>query len=388
MTDCPPYLDCNATTPLHPAARDAMLPWLTGGRVGNPGSRTHAYGSDAQKAVTNAREQMSRVIGMASSGVVFTSGATESSNIALLGLAQHGAETGRCHIISTEIEHKATLEPLGELAKRGCEVTLVKPDGTGRVSADALLREVRDDTLLISLIHVNNETGVVQPVAEVAEGLDDKSVFLHVDASQSFGKELSGLVHERIDLMSVSGHKFGGPIGVGALLLRKRKYRYAPLNSLTFGGGQERGLRPGTIPVMLVVGMGAAASAALESNTQWHSQCTTYRDQLLEELQCAAPAGFDLNTDVNFALPNCINLSFRDGGGDWLDSEAVLLSLKNFWAASNGSACTSAGIEPSHVLVAQNLPMGRVRSAIRLSWCERTPAVDWIGVKKALSRLI
>ena len=388
MAERPTYLDCNATTPLHPAARDAMLPWLSDERPGNPGSRTHAYGSEAQKAVTLAREQLARVIGVPSSGVVFTSGATESVNLALFGLARHGAETKRRHIVSTAIEHKATLEPLSELGKRGFTVTLVKPNAAGRISAGDVLAELRDDTFLVSLMHVNNETGVVQPIVEVAEALLDTPVFFHVDASQGFGKDLQALAHERIDMLSVSGHKFGGPTGVGALLLRKRRYRVPPLKPLAFGGGQERGLRSGTVPVMLAAGMGAAASAAFESNGFWRSSCTAYREQLLDDIGGAAPAGCDVNMDPITALPNCLNLSFCDGSGGWLDSEAVLLALKDIVAASNGSACTSTGIEPSHVLSAQGLPMQRVRAAVRFSWCERTPRGDWAGAGAALARLV
>ena len=321
-------------------------------------------------------------------GFVFTGGATEASNLALLGLAAHGEREGRRHVVSAAVEHKATLEPLEELARRGFEVTLVPPDGRGRVDAADVLAAIRDDTLLVSLMHVNNETGVIHPVAEVADGLADRPAFLHVDAAQGFAKDLPPLRHGRVDLISVSGHKFGGPGGIGALLMRKRRYRLPPLAPLTFGGGQERGLRPGTIPAMLVVGIGAAAEAMLAGNDDWHRACAAYRDELLADLKAAAPAGLDLNMDPAHALPNCLNLSFRDGGGGWLDSEAVLLALNDVLAASNGSACTSAGVEPSHVLLAQGLPPGRVRGAVRLSWYERTPRAEWPRAKHALRRLL
>jgi len=172
------------------------------------------------------------------------------------------------------------------------------------------------------------------------------------------------------------------------LLVRKRQFRLPPLEPIAFGGGQERGLRPGTLPTMLVVGMGAAAAAMLQGRDAWWSNCVAYRADLLNDLAAAAPYGFDLNMDPTCALPNCLNLSFRSGDGGWLDSEAVLLSLKDVLAASNGSACTSAGIEPSHVLIAQGLPTERVRAAIRLSSCETTPRIDWERAKVALSRLV
>ncbi len=388
MDHRPVYLDCNATAPLHPAARETMLPWLQGDLLGNPGSRTHAYGNEAQKAVNRAREQLGTVAGLSLANVVFTSGATEASNLSLLGLAAYGERERRRHIVTTAIEHKATLEPLSKLASRGFEVTLVQPDMVGRVNPAEVLAAVRDDTLLVSMMHVNNETGMVQPVIEVAEGLRDRPTYLHIDASQGFCKDLPPLRHERVDLISVSGHKFGGPMGVGALLIRKRQFRLPPVEPITFGGGQERGLRPGTVPPMLVVGMGAAVAAMLQTRDAWWSACTTYRDGLLKGLVEAAPDGFDLNMDPACALPNCLNLSLRSGDGGWLDSEAVLLSLKDVLAASNGSACTSAGIEPSHVLIAQGLPSQRVRAAIRLSWCDTTPRIDWERAKVALSRLV
>jgi len=365
-----------------------MLPWLSGDLLGNPGSRTHAYGNEALKAVNRAREQVCAVAGLSAPSVVFTSGATEASNVALLGLAPFGERAHRRHIVSTAIEHKATLEPLNKLASRGFEVTLVPPGKLGRIDAAEVLAAVRDDTLLVSVMHVNNETGMVQPVIEVAEGLAGRPTFLHVDASQGFCKDLPPLRNERVDLISVSGHKFGGPMGVGALLVRKRQFRLPPLEPIAFGGGQERGLRPGTLPTMLVVGMGAAAAAMLQGRDAWWSNCVAYRADLLNDLAAAAPYGFDLNMDPTCALPNCLNLSFRSGDGGWLDSEAVLLSLKDVLAASNGSACTSAGIEPSHVLIAQGLPTERVRAAIRLSSCETTPRIDWERAKVALSRLV
>jgi cysteine desulfurase len=266
-------------------------------------------------------------------------------------------------------------------------VTNIPPDSSGRVSADQVIATLRDDTLLVSLMHVNNETGMIQPVDEVAERIGDRETILHVDAAQGFAKDLLRLRHQRIDLLSVSGHKFGGPMGIGALIMRKRKYRAPELSPLGFGGGQERGLRPGTIPVMLVAAMGAAAQAKLDGHSRWLRACTVFRDTLLVDLS-TLPVAFDLNMDLQHALPNCVNLSLRDKMGSWLSSESVLLSLKDLIAASNGSACTSAGIEPSHVLSAQQYPAARARAAIRLSWCDDTPRPNWAEVGAALRRLL
>ena len=219
----PVYLDCNATAPMEPAARDAVVRWLTDD-IGNAGSRTHEFGLRAKKAVQTARSHVSSVVGAEPDEVLFTSGATESNNIAILGLARHGESTGRRHIVSTAIEHKAVLEPLEALQARGFEVTLLAPSANGAVTADAVRRALRPDTLLVSVMQVNNETGVLQPVEEIAATMDDHDAYLHTDAAQGFGKDLSGLRSNRIDLISVSAHKVYGPLGIGALIARRRAF--------------------------------------------------------------------------------------------------------------------------------------------------------------------
>lgn len=384
----PIYLDCNATTPLLPVARAAMLDWLDEGRPANPGSRTHAYGSEALKALNRARLAVAAVVDLPPGGVVFTSGATEANNLAVLGLARHGRATGRLHLVTTAIEHAAVLEPMERLEMEGFEVTRVAPDASGRVDPVALEASIRDDTLLVSLMQVNNETGVVQAVTEVAELLRRHEAFLHVDASQGFTKELESLRHPRVDLMSVSAHKVGGPVGVGALLCRKRAYRMPPIEALASGGGQERGLRPGTVAIAPIAAFGVAAAWQVQEHKQWLARCKMYRQHVMEGLANLG-SGFDVNHDLDHSLPNCLNVSFRDACGGWLDGEAVLLALRKHLAASNGSACTSSrGMKLSHVLEAQDLPEPRRRGAVRLSWCERTAHVDWTAARNDFQRLL
>jgi cysteine desulfurase len=251
----PVYLDCNATTPIEPEV-GKLVRYFFEEEYGNEGSRTHGFGARAKEAVDRARAQIAHLVDSKINEVVFTSGATESNNLAILGLANWGRSHGKTHIVSTRIEHKAVLEPIEMLAKDGFEVDWVSPDSNGRVDAQELLQRVRPTTLLVSMMHANNETGVVQPILEVAQGLGDHPAWFHVDAAQTFGKLIPTLRDHRIDLMSASGHKIYGPKGVGVLIVRHRKKQKVPLHPLVFGGGQEQGLRPGTLPVPLVVGLG------------------------------------------------------------------------------------------------------------------------------------
>jgi cysteine desulfurase len=374
----PVYWDCNATTPVEPAVRDAVLRFMTD-EIGNAGSRTHEFGLRAKQAVEQARRAVASVVDAASDEIVFTSGATESNNLAILGLAAHGDATGRRHIVSTQIEHKAVLEPLQELASHGFEVTLVPPTAGGWVDPAAVRAALRPTTLLVSVMHVNNETGVVQPLGEIADALGSHEAFLHVDAAQGFGKDFDPLRSTRIDLISVSGHKLYAPKGVGALVARKRKQRRPPLRPLMFGGGQERGLRPGTAPVPLIAGLGVAAEVAVTDAQARASACQRYRRRVIEAL---APLRPETNGDPDRTLPHVLNVSLPG-----LDSEAVMLALKGIAAFSNGSACTSHSYEPSHVLSAMGLPAQRIEGAVRLSWCHLTPEPDWSELQRALARL-
>lgn len=374
----PVYLDCNATAPLEPEVLEAVTHWLSE-EIGNAGSRTHEYGLRAKRAVQKAREQVARVVGASPDEVIFTSGATESNNLAILGLAEWGEEQGRKHIVSTAIEHKAVLEPLEAFEKKGFSVVLVKPGETGAVAADDILAAVQPDTMLVSVMHVNNETGVRQPIAEIAQALESHEAYFHVDAAQGYGKELEALREPGIDLMSVSSHKVYGPLGIGALVVRRRGLKRPPLSPLIYGGGQERGLRPGTLPVPLAVGFGLASELAERDSEKRRKRCLEIRQQALNAFQSL---GITFHGDPECTLPHVLNFSV---GG--VDSEALIVALKDIVAISNGSACTSQSYEPSHVLRAMSLPESAMAGAIRLSWCHLTPDVDWPSVAGRIDAL-
>ena len=372
----PVYLDCNATAPMEPAARKALAHWFAE-EIGNAGSRTHEYGLRAKRAVNAARDEIAAVVGTSADDVVFTSGATESNNIALLGLVGYGEKHGRKHIISTAIEHKAVLEPLEMLAQRGFSVTLLKPDRSGAVRAEDIRAALRPDTLLVSVMHVNNETGVRQPLAEIASALKDHDAYFHVDAAQGFGKDIEALRESRIDLISVSSHKVYGPLGVGALVMRKRGFVRPPLQPLVYGGGQERGLRPGTLPVPLIVGFGVAAKMALKDAEARRRHCEEIRREALAALE---PVGARLHGDPALTMPHVLNFSVEG-----VDSEALIVALKDIASVSNGSACTSQSYEPSHVLQAMGLPDEAIAGAVRLSWCHMTGSVNWPEIAQRIA---
>lgn len=372
------YLDCNATTPLDPRVQAEVLHYLTE-EFGNAGSRTHEYGLTAKERTQRAREQVSTIVAADTDEVIFTSGATESDNLALLGLAPHGDAAGRRHIISSAIEHKAVLEPLEELQRRGFDITLVPPTPGGWVDPDDIRRALRADTLAVSIMQANNETGVRQPITEIANLLDGHDAYLHTDAAQGFGKLLEPLRHERIDFISISGHKIYGPKGIGALISRRRGYQRPPLTPLMYGGGQERGLRPGTLPVSLIAGLGTAAELAGAQHKHWQQKCETFKTKVLDTF---TSLGAEVNGDLDRTVPHAVNVSIPG-----LDSEAVMLAVKGVIAISNGSACTSQRYEPSHVLTAMGLPPGRVDGALRISWSHLTPDVDWNQVRERVQSI-
>lgn len=371
----PVYFDCNATTPVDPRVAEEVSRYFLE-EYGNSGSRSHEFGLRAKKAVQLARKRVGDVVGASAEEVIFTSGATESNNLALLGLAHHGEVAGRRHIISTRIEHKAVLEPLEHLQSRGFDVSYAPVGASGAVAPEDIAELLRPDTLAVSIMQANNETGVIQPIAEVAAVLGDHSAFLHVDAAQGFGKDIESLRCSRIDLLSVSGHKLFAPKGVGALIARRRGFARPPLTPLMFGGGQELGLRPGTVPVALVVGLGLAADLAVREHLDRRKDCLAMRQVVLEVF---GNLGAELNGDPRLMLPHVLNVSV-----DGIDSEALLVALKPFLAFSNGSACTSTSYKPSHVLSGMRLSERRASSAVRLSWYHATPTPDWVGVQAAV----
>ena len=362
----PAYLDCAATTPVDPRVRAEMLRYVND-EFGNAGSRTHAWGRRAREAVEHARDRVAAVVGTGRGDVIFTSGATESNNLSILGLAA-ARPNQRRHIVSTAIEHHAVLEPLAELGRRGFDVTLVPPDPGGAIDPEAVLHAVRADTLLVSVMHVNNETGVRQPVEEVAHRLLPGPYF-HVDAAQSFARDVEPLRHPRIALVSVSAHKINGPKGIGALIARRQGNGRPPLQPLMFGGGQERGLRPGTMPVPLVAGLGLAAELARAEGEARAARCAAFHTSLLNGL---APLDPIVNGDLTHSVPYIVNLSFPG-----LDADVVIDAWKDLVGVSNGAACTTQARTCSHVLSAMRLPAWRMDGAIRFSWCATTPEPDW-----------
>jgi cysteine desulfurase len=354
----PIYLDFNATTPVHPEVEEVLLHYLRH-EFGNAGSRTHEYGTRARQAVERAREQVAAVVSCNAEDVIFTSGATESNNLALLGLEEFGRRTGRLHVVTTQIEHKAVLEPVDRLKQRGFEVTYLPVMAGGWVAPEAVAEALRPDTLLVSVMHVNNETGVIQPLNAIAEVMKDHNAYFHVDAAQGFGKEWEELRSKRIDLISASAHKIYGPKGVGALIARPRGFQRPPLTPLMVGGGQERGLRPGTQPVFLIAAFGKACEIALRDAQHRENAVRAQREAVLAAF---APVTERLIGDPERVLPSTISLVLKD-----LDSEAFFVLTKNHLAVASGAACTSSCYQTSHVLDAMHISVDDAARVVRVS---------------------
>jgi cysteine desulfurase len=373
------YLDFCATTPVDPRVARVVMEYMQS-EFGNAGSRTHEYGLVAARAVEGARASVAEVCGAPPDEVFFTSGATEANNIALLGLAPFAVENGRRHMLALTIEHKAVLEPLAAIAKAGeVEVDLIPVGSDGWVDPSEVARRLRPDTALISTMHANNETGVIQPLDDIAAVLADHPAYWHVDAAQTFGK-LTGLQNKRIDLISMSAHKLYGPMGVGALIARRRGYERPKLSPLMFGGGQERGLRPGTVPVPLVAGLGEACRLALLEQRDRAAAAIAERLSVVDALQPLNPL---FTGDQSRVLPHVLNVSIPG-----LDAEAAMMLLRELVSISNGSACTSSTYEPSHVLVAMGIPQEQTQGALRISWSHEPVEVDWSEVVDRLSRAV
>ena len=355
------YLDFNSSAPIDRRVLDYMID-IYKNTVGNADSRTHDFGDNARKVVENARSQVARLLDINKDEEFFTSGATESNNIAIQGLKEYGLREGKKHIITTSIEHKAVLESVKAMEKDGFEVNFFDPDFSGRVSAKAVLDAVRDDTLLVSVMHVNNESGIIQPIQEIGDVLEEKGVLFHIDATQSFGKLVDELQAVKYNMLSMSAHKIGGPQGVGALVLRKHGYKLPPVKPIMYGGQQEHGIRPGTIPVALVGGLGKACEIAQIEHKQNQDKCRKIKNVLVDELKDSG-LKYRFNGDQNYCIPSTMNLCI-----DGVSSEALMISSKQYCSVSNGSACNSNSYKPSYVLTAMGIPEEQINNSIRISW--------------------
>ena len=373
----PVYLDHSATTPVLPEVAELVYRMMTE-EFGNAGSRTHEYGSSAKSAVDIARAQVAKVVQAEKAEVIFTSGATESNNIAILGLREFAESTGKKHIITTKIEHKAVLEPVEHLRQQGFEVTYLDANPGGQVELSQLVEALREDTVLISIMHVNNETGVIQPLKEICRLLKKHEAYLHIDAAQSFGKLSDDLESKRIDFISASGHKLYAPKGIGALVMRRRGYSKPPLKPLYFGGGQEKGLRPGTLATHLISGFGLACEIAQGNSETWIANAATQKNDFIEAM---AELGVEINGQN--ASPFIANLSFPG-----VNSEAAMVKLKKIVAVSNGSACTASSYTPSHVLSAMGLSEERISGAIRVSFGFYKQEIPYEEIKAAIKTLL
>ncbi|CAL8073463.1 unnamed protein product [Calicophoron daubneyi] len=350
----PIYFDAQATTPVDPRVLDAMLPYYVSS-FGNPHSRTHSYGWQCEEAVEKARKYVADLINADPREIVFTSGATESNNLAVKGVADFYAPRKK-HIIATQTEHKCVLDSCRFLESRGFEVTYLPVQKNGIVDLEVLEKAIRPDTSLVSVMTVNNEIGVRQPIEDIGKLCRNKNVFFHTDAAQAIGKIPLDVSKMNIDLMSISGHKIYGPQGVGALYVRRRpRVRLVAQQS---GGGQERGMRSGTLPTALTVGLGAACRIAKEEMEADHERISELSKRLLDGINSQLTHVI-LNGDPKAHYPGCINLSFA-----FVEGESLLMALKQI-ALSSGSACTSASLEPSYVLRAIGAEEDLAHSSIR-----------------------
>ncbi|SBS38558.1 Cysteine desulfurase [Marinomonas spartinae] len=377
----PVYLDNSATTPVDPRVAKKMMACLTqNGNFGNPASRSHLFGWRAEEAVEEARQQVSSLIGADAREIVWTSGATEANNLALKGVAHAYRQKGR-HIITSMIEHKAVLDPCKQLEKEGFEVTYLKPDTHGVISSDQVAGALREDTILVSLMHGNNELGVLTDIAAIGELTRKNGVFLHVDAAQTTGKVAIDVNAMKVDLMSLTAHKTYGPKGVGALFVRRSPK--VKLEAQIHGGGHERGMRSGTLATHQIVGMGEAFRLANEEMAQDCARIQALRERLWSSL--SEISGVHLNGDSVNRVSGVLNVGFAD-----VDGEVLLMSLTDI-AVSSGSACTSASLEPSYVLRAIGLSDTLAHSSLRLSVGRFTTEeeVDFAAetIKKAVTAL-
>ncbi|SJN57963.1 Cysteine desulfurase [Vibrio ruber DSM 16370] len=354
----PIYFDYSATCPVDHRVAEKMVQYMTvDGIYGNPASRSHRYGWQAEEAVDTAREQIAALLNADSREIVFTSGATESNNLAIKGVAHFYGKKGK-HVITCKTEHKAVLDTCRQLEREGFEVTYLEPESNGLIDLNKLKAAMRDETVLVSIMHVNNEIGVIQDIEAIGELCREHKIVFHVDAAQSAGKLPIDVQQMKVDLISLSGHKIYGPKGIGALYVR-RKPRIR-LEAQMHGGGHERGFRSGTLPTHQIVGMGEACRIAKEEMQQDYDHAKKLRDRMLAGLE--GMEAVTVNGDLEQRLPNNLNISFA-----YVEGESLLMSLKDL-AVSSGSACTSASLEPSYVLRALGMDDELAHSSIRFSF--------------------
>ena len=353
----PIYLDYSSTTPVDPRVADKMMECLTlEGNYGNPASRSHMLGWKAEEAVETARRQIADLIKADPREIVWTSGATEADNLAIKGVAHFYSKKGK-HIITSKIEHKAVLDSCRQLEREGCEVTYLDPDDKGLISPQTVADAIREDTILVSLMHVNNEIGVVNDIEEIGKITRKKGVIFHVDAAQSTGKIDIDLENMQVDLMSLTAHKTYGPKGIGALYVRRKpRVRIEPQ---IHGGGHERGMRSGTLATHQIVGMGEAYRIAKEEMHQDHERVLTLRNRLLDGLKDIEEVY--VNGDIGNRIAGNLNISFN-----FVEGESLMMALRDL-AVSSGSACTSASLEPSYVLRALGLNDELSHSSLRIT---------------------
>ncbi|ATE59967.1 IscS subfamily cysteine desulfurase [Thauera sinica] len=355
MLKFPIYLDYSATTPVDPRVAAKMIPWLTE-HFGNPASRSHAFGWEAEKAVEEAREEVAKLVNADPKEIIWTSGATESNNLAIKGAAHFYQGKGK-HVITLKTEHKAVLDTFRELEREGFEATYLDVQENGLLDLDAFKAALRPDTILVSVMFVNNEIGVIQPIAEIGEICRAKGIVFHVDSAQATGKVDIDLEKLKVDLMSFCAHKTYGPKGVGALYVR-RKPRVR-LEAQMHGGGHERGLRSGTLPTHQIVGMGESFRIAREEMAEENARIRRLRDKLLKGLTDIEATY--VNGDLEHRVPHNLNISFA-----YVEGESLIMAIKDI-AVSSGSACTSASLEPSYVLRALGRNDELAHSSIRFT---------------------
>jgi cysteine desulfurase len=366
MTDrkYPIYLDYSATTPVDPRVAEKMIPWLTE-HFGNPASRSHAYGWEAEEAVENARAEVAKLVNCDSKEIIWTSGATESNNLALKGAAHFYAAKGK-HIVTVKTEHKAILDTVRELERVGFEATYLDPEANGLVDPAKFEAALRPDTILASVMLVNNEIGVIQPIARFGEICRARGVLFHVDAAQATGKVPVDLSALKVDLMSFSAHKTYGPKGIGALYVRRKpRVRLEPQ---MHGGGHEKGFRSGTLPTHQIVGMGEAFRIARLEMAVENERIRMLRDRLLEGFKGMEEVY--VNGDLDHRVPHNLNVSFN-----FVEGESLIMGMKEL-AVSSGSACTSASLEPSYVLRALGRNDELAHSSIRFTIGRWTTQAD------------